>query len=365
MDRTLQGSVSCATFFIFVCMATMQLHIEMHDDVERIFIAFPYNADINNIVKQVTGIKWSQRKKQWHLPVDKTAVKLLAEKIKPHATLDISELQQQLLKRKQTSAAITKKENHLYHLLSNENKAALDAFIQTLQLKAYSKSTIKTYQNEFMQLLQLLKNKPVNELAPDDLKRYMVFAMKQQGINENTAHSRLNALKFYFEQVLRREKFFWEIPGPKKPQQLPKVLGEKELERMFGALKNLKHKALLFTGYSAGLRVSEAVKLKLSDIDSQRMQIRIANGKGKKDRYVGLSVLLLDVLRAYLKQQKPRPLNYLFEGDIPGQPYTARSAQMVFQQAKQKAGIRKEVSFHSLRHSFATHLLEKELISAT
>jgi len=128
---------------------------------------------------------------------------------------------------------------------------------------------------------------------------------------------------------------------------------------MFASITNIKHKALLFTAYSAGLRVSEVVALKMSDIDSQRMQIRIEHGKGKKDRYVGLSVLLLDVLRAYLKKSNPRPTKYLFEGDTQGQPYTSRSAQLVFQQAKRRAGIRKEVSFHVLRHSFATHLLEK------
>ena len=171
-------------------------------------------------------------------------------------------------------------------------------------------------------------------------------------------HSRINAMKFYFEKVLGREKFFWEIPRPKKRRQLPKVLNESELERMFRSITNLKHKALLFTAYSAGLRVSEVTELKLSDIDSKRMQIRIENAKGKKDRYIGLSVLLLDVLRAYLKQIDPRPKKYLFEGEKVGEPYTTRSAQLIFHQARAKAGIHKEVSFHALRHSFATHLLE-------
>jgi site-specific recombinase XerD len=187
----------------------------------------------------------------------------------------------------------------------------------------------------------------------------MVYAMEKEGIKENTAHSRLNALKFYFEQVLHKDNFFWEIPRPKKRMQLPKVLNEHELEKMFRAITNLKHKAILFTAYSGGLRVSEIVGLKQANIDSTRMQIHIENAKGKKDRYVGLSVLLLDVLRAYLLHVSPRPKKYLFEGDTPGQPYNSRSAQLIFQQAKTKAGIHKAVSFHSLRHSFATHLLEK------
>lgn len=128
---------------------------------------------------------------------------------------------------------------------------------------------------------------------------------------------------------------------------------------MFAALTNLKHKALLFTAYSAGLRVSEVVGLRLSDIDSGRMQIRIECAKGKKDRYVGLSILLLDVLRAYLLKVRPRPTTYLFEGERLSTPYSCRSAQLVFHQARAKGGIEKKISFHVLRHSFATHLLEK------
>lgn len=130
---------------------------------------------------------------------------------------------------------------------------------------------------------------------------HLAYALEKLRLKENTAHSRLNALKFYYEQVLKREKFFFEIPRPKKQDQLPKVLSEKEIGNLFNALTNLKHKAILFTAYSAGLRVSEVANLKISAIYSSRMQIFIEWAKGKKDRYVGLSILLLDVLRAYLK----------------------------------------------------------------
>jgi len=184
--------------------------------------------------------------------------------------------------------------------LSPENLEELRRFVELLKLKAYSPSTIRTYRNELLQLLQLLKSKCVNQLTADDLRRYFVYCFEKLRLTENTLHSRINAVKFYFEQVLRREKFYWDIPRPKKPFQLPRVLDERELERMFASVTNIKHKALLFTAYSAGLRVSEVVGLKLCDIDGKRMQIRIENAKGKKDRYVGLSLLLLDVLRAYL-----------------------------------------------------------------
>ena len=128
---------------------------------------------------------------------------------------------------------------------------------------------------------------------------------------------------------------------------------------MFAAVKNIKHKAILFTAYSAGLRVSETVNLRIRDIDSKRMQIFVQRAKGKKDRVVPLSMLVLDVLRQYIKIQQPQPKFYLFTAPNGTEAYSERSAQKIFQEAKKQAGIKKEVSFHSLRHSFATHLLEK------
>lgn len=208
-------------------------------------------------------------------------------------------------------------------------------------------------------LLKTLGHHEADKLTVADLKRYLVYCYEKLGLKENTLHSRINALKFYFEQVPGREKFFWEIPRPKKQHILPKVLGESELKKLFNALQNKKHKAVLFTAYSAGLRVSEVVHLELKHIDRSRMQLLIKNAKGKKDRYVMLSPLLPDILANYYKTNQPKPVKYLFEGPEPGTPYSSSSMQRIFQIARKNAGIKKEVSFHSLRHSFATHLLEK------
>lgn len=239
------------------------------------------------------------------------------------------------------------------------NSHILPAMRERLSLLAFSQSTIKTYINEMSQLLQTLNNIPADELKPEHLKRYLVYCYEKLKLTENTLHSRINAMKFYYEQVLGREKFFWEIPRPKKPLLLPKLLNETELAKLFNALSNKKHKAMLFTAYSSGLRVSEIVNLKIADIDSKRMQILVQRGKGKKDRYVNLSPVLLDILRKYIMEYKPRPLVYLFESEQTGTAYPARTIQQIFTNAKQKAGIRKEVGIHSLRHSFATHLLDK------
>jgi integrase/recombinase XerD len=342
-------------------MHTITLKLKEHRGEERIFAEFPFNKRINDTVRQITGVKWSKTHKGWHLPAEKKSVLALQEKINSIASLDTSVLKKQLEEKKNSALAALPPSTQkiMLHQLSADNQLALDIFIRTLQLKAYSNSTIKTYRNEFMQLLQLLKKKPVNTLTTEDIKRYMVFAMQHQGINENTAHSRLNALKFYFEQVLKREKFFWEIPRPKKPLLLPKLLNETELRKLFNALVNKKHKAMLFTTYSAGLRVSELVNLKITDIDSKRMQIFIHRAKGKKDRYVNLSPVLVDILRSYIKTYKPKPELYLFESDYSQTAYPTRTVQQIFSNAKQKAGISKMVGINSLRHSFATHLLDK------
>ena len=356
-------------------MESVTLKALFHRNRECIGIFFAKSILLEKIIRKQVGAKWSHTNKCWYIPLTETAFGLLVHDLKEKATVDNTLLKAYLEKKKkiqtilpeikqadqkQTSTIIIKPAVKNAALqLSNENLHALQDFIETLKLKSYSASTIKTYRNEFMQLLQLLKTKAVDALTVADLKRYMVFAMEEKGISENTAHSRLNALKFYFEQVLGREKFFWDIPRPKKPTLLPKLLNEEEIRKLFNALNNKKHKAMLFTAYSAGLRVSEIVHLKIADIDSKRMQIFIARAKGKKDRYVNLSPVLLDILRKYMKEYKPVPIKYLFESEQTMDAFPTRTVQQVFTNAKNKAGIKKEVGVHSLRHSFATHLLDK------
>ncbi len=355
-------------------MQTVTLKALLHRNQECIGIYFAKDKLLQAIIHKQPGVKWSQTNSCWYIPLSEKGYNLLIEDLKEKAIVNNALLQAYLQKKKKVEKTLPvqkyvedKKQPALTKpialsaawQLSDANTQALAKMIQLLQLKAYSPSTIKTYRNEFMQLLQLLKTKPVDDLQADDIKRYLVYAMEKEGISENTAHSRLNALKFYFEQVLGREHFFWEIPRPKKPALLPKLLNEEEIRHLFNALTNKKHKAMLFTAYSAGLRVSEIVNLKMADIDSKRMQLFIARGKGKKDRYVNLSPVLLDILRNYVKEYKPKPLVYLFESEQTMQAYPIRTVQQIFSNAKNKAGIKKEVGVHSLRHSFATHLLDK------
>jgi integrase/recombinase XerD len=235
------------------------------------------------------------------------------------------------------------------------NQPALVALIEMLQMKAYSESTLKTYRNEFAQLLYLLKANSVNELTADRLRGYFLYCINTLKLSENTLHSRINAVKFYFEQVLHRQKFFFDIPRPKKPSILPKVIHAKDIKQLFEVTANLKHNTMLKLCYGMGLRVSEIVNLKVTDIDSKSMQVLVQRAKGKKDRYVNLPESVLLQLREYFRQYRPK--KYLFEGQY-GEPYSTRSAQQVFKAALKKSRVNKDIGIHGLRHSFATHLLE-------
>jgi integrase/recombinase XerD len=340
-----------------------------HRNSECIGIYFANKIILSNAVRKIPGIKWSQSNKCWYLPLSKPNHTLITTALTGKATINNSQLKTYLQKKKQATAAIATtavpankqalKSTSPAFNLSTENFTALEKFMQQLHLKAYSPSTIKTYRNEFMQLLQLLKNKAVHTLTADDFKRYMVHIMQKEKLSENTAHSRLNAVKFYFEQVLKKEKFFWEIPRPKKQIQNPNFFNQDEITQILKQTNNIKHKTMLMLAYSTGMRVSEVVTLKIWQIDSKRMQIIVEQAKGKKDRMTPLSPVLLVMLREYFMAYKPVKTGYLFCGQQPSEPYSARSLQQVLQDAKKRAGILKPGGVHALRHSFATHLLDK------
>lgn len=295
-----------------------------------IFIRFDYDPNLIEKVKQLVGVKWSQSEKVWYV-ID-------------------NEYYRQLF------GLLTKSfKESVLEKIDPINQIAYQTFIETLQLKAYSKNTIQTYQNEFAQLLIILKNNYINDLSSLKLRSYFLYCINTLELSENTLHSRINAVKFYFEQVLKREKFFFDIPRPKKPSILPKTINTSDIKKIFDVTTNLKHNTMLKLCYGMGLRVSEIVNLKTSDIDSKNMQVLIEQSKGKKDRYVNLPETILEQLRTYYVEYKPQ--KYLFEGQY-GDKYSIRSAQKVFKEALKKAKINKVVGIHGLRHSFATHLLE-------
>ena len=194
------------------------------------------------------------------------------------------------------------------------------------------------------------------ELTEREIREYLHYLTHDKKLSHSYVNCAYSALKFFYTITLNREWDIRKLPRLKKESKLPIVLSPKEINAIFSVTSNLKHKAILMTIYSAGLRVSEAVHLKVSDIDSQRMQIRIRSGKGNKDRYCMLSQTALEILRRYWHAYQP--VNWLFPSASKDQPLSTRSIQRVFRQSLEQSGIHKAASVHSLRHSFSTHLLE-------
>ena len=194
-------------------------------------------------------------------------------------------------------------------------------------------------------------------MTQDDLKIYFAHCHTKLKLSESTIHSRLNAVKFYYESLIKGEKFYWEIPRPKKPLQMPTLFSKEDIEKIMNCTGNLKHKTMLLLAYSSGLRISEVIALKIVDIDSKRMVINILSAKGKKDRIVPLSKTTLKYLQQFFISYRPK--KYLFEGQKENEPYSSRSLQLILDRAKQICGVTKKGSIHALRHSYATHLLDK------
>lgn len=223
-----------------------------------------------------------------------------------------------------------------------------------MELRGYSQHTKKHYLNH-VRSLERFCNKPLDLISPDEIKLYLHHRIKK-GISYSNVNISCNAFKVMFNSVLKRNWSDDIIVRPKKHKKLPFVLSRDEILSIVDNVPNLKHQAILLTAYSSGLRISEVLHLSISDIDSKNMLIRVRCGKGGKDRFTVLGEENLNVLRHYWKLYKPQDL--LFPGMIKGKPVAARNIQHVFKTAKEKAGISKPVSVHSLRHSFATHLLE-------
>lgn len=236
-----------------------------------------------------------------------------------------------------------------------KNQHAFTRFLEHLKLKAYSPNTIRTYATEFGHLLKILKAYPVEELDQNRLKDYFLYCVKKEKVKENHLNSRINAIKFYFEQVLKRPKMFFDIPRPKKPKLLPKMLSKKDIKSLFDHTQNPKHLLMLQLCYGMGLRISEITNLKVEHINSQDRLVLISASKGKKDRYTNLPESVLMLLRNYYREYRPK--EYLFEGQY-GSQYSTRSVQAVFKTAMRKAKIHKTIGIHGLRHSYVTHLIE-------
>lgn len=224
-----------------------------------------------------------------------------------------------------------------------------------LEIKGFSHRTQDVYIAQVKRYAEYFMKSPA-DLGEKEIKEYLYYLITERKLSSSYINITYSALKFLYETTLKRQWDMKSIPRTKKAKRLPIVLSKEEVKRIISVTTNLKHKAILATTYAAGLRVSEVANLKITDIDSSNMQIRVSQGKGNKDRYTLLSEKNIELLREYYRIY--HPTSWLFPGIYNSDPLNIRTIQRVFEQSKQKAGIKKAVSVHSLRHSFATHLLE-------
>jgi integrase/recombinase XerD len=230
-----------------------------------------------------------------------------------------------------------------------------DQMIRDLQLRRYALPTQKAYLEAVTGLAKHFGIAP-DLLSDRQVQDYVLFLMLERKLRWNSVNAICSGLSFFYRHTLKRPEVVATMPSRRTPRQLPEILSTQELQALFAAVDDLQHRVLLMTVYGGGLRVSEVIKLRPCDIDSQRMMIRVECGKRAKDRYTLLSVRLLAELRAYWRVY--RPTAWLFPGRRPEKPFNDDKARTIFNRAKAKAGIRKKGSIHLLRHCFATHLLE-------
>jgi site-specific recombinase XerD len=227
--------------------------------------------------------------------------------------------------------------------------------IDDLKIRNYAPGTIGEYVRRVRQFACYFGKSP-DLLGPPHIRQYQVHLVNEEKASWTKFNQTVCALRFLYRTTLGKDWAITHIPFPKQPKKLPVVLSIKEVGKLLGAVTNLKYRSVLETMYGAGLRISEAVTLRIADIDSSRMVLRIVEGKGRKDRYVTLSPTLLGKLREYWRKYRPR--EFLFPGSSPDKPLSVSAVQRAVVRARKHAGIRKPVKSHTMRHSYATHLLE-------
>lgn len=315
----------------------------------RIKLIFGFLTELIKHIKTIPYHHWDSKNKWWTIPY--------SEQFEGELKSKIVELGLRWkFEEEEKSGVIPKVSPKLF----DTYKRCPEAYIHKLEERRYSASTRKVYVPLFEEFINHYHSSELESLGEKEIMEFSRYLAVERGVSSSLQNQAINAIKFYFEKVKGGERKYYHVDRPIREKTLPEVCSEEEIVAIFKSVANLKHKAILMTIYSAGLRISELTNLKIKDIDSKRMQIRVEQGKGKKDRYTLLSQKNLEVLRAYVSRESP--VEYLFEGqgssaDKPIK-YSKTSIENILRAAVAKTKIKKKVTPHTLRHSFATHLLE-------
>lgn len=315
-------------------------------------LQFYTNKVLESLVKELDSVKWSEEFNMYYIPNKKSNLDHIYGLFRGVAWID-SRYFFEHTRSKQLDESFNV-DWYRKRKRPDGYKLCPESYLQKLELKKYSNNTVRSYISAFEDFLNYYSDKDINQLNENDIREYIQLMVQEKRSN-SYINIAINSIKFYYEIVLGMPNRLYSIERPRGKKKLPSVLSKEDVKRMIENTNNLKHRCIISLLYSAGLRRSELLNLKLSDIDSSRMLIHVMDAKGNKDRYTLLSENTLIDLRSYYKQWKPS--DYLFESPLKGK-YSASSIGKIVVNAAIKAGIKKHVTAHTLRHSFATHLLE-------
>ncbi|MDO7135333.1 site-specific tyrosine recombinase/integron integrase [Algibacter lectus] len=322
---------------------------------EKQCIGLQFNADkvIQALIKELPNPKWSKEFNMVYIINNKSNINLIFEKFEGVAWVNCNYFfKDKKLNSDNKNTDVSWFRNRP---IKKNFRACPEVFLQKLELKKYSNSTVKNYVHSFEKFINYYKKRELFSINENDIRIYLKKLVHEDRSNSYINMS-INAIKFYYEMVLGMPNRFYSIERPRKESKLPKVLSKEEIIAIINLTNNIKHKCIISLLYSSGLRRNELLELKIKDIDSKRMVIRVEQAKGNKDRYTVLNKSVLEDLRKYFKIYKPE--TYLFESPISGNKYSSSSVLQIVVKSAKNAGIKQRVTPHMLRHSFATHLLE-------
>ena len=313
------------------------LYKDKKDGADYIRIEYAGNRDISQLLVRDADVEMADNGSAY-IPAAIFRLSDFYDRYSPHAYIDYSRV-------------------YVRHPKPKREYTLPEGYLELLERKRYSPSTIKTYRAYFSDFMEYHKGRNIDRLKVADINKYILYLVNEKKISVSQQNMRINAIKFYYEQVKGGQRqYYGGITRAKEYKSLPEVLSRNEVARILACLSNRKHRCMISLIYSAGLRRSELLNLTPKDIISERMLVRIM-GKGRKCRYSLLSEKLLKDLREYFKEYRPQ--KWLFEGETPGEPYSASALVKILKEAASHAGIKHRVHVHMLRHSFATHLLEQ------
>jgi integrase/recombinase XerD len=316
------------------------------------YASFPFNRNIYTLFSSLKNSTWDSFEKAWVIDEALFPLENLYAHFKDKAEFIFHEKSLKSVEYKKSQLRTI----HFLEPLDEHKKLAIQTFIRYLNSKRYSANTIKVYSDSLTTFLRYFSAKEIAAISNDDLIDFNNNYILKNNFSASFQNQVVNAVKLYFAAIQHKKMDVELIHRPRREKVLPNVLSKEEVKAILDAHVNIKHKMMLCLIYSCGMRCGELLALHPVHIDSKRNIILLKCAKGKKDRIVPLSPLILKMLREYYKIYKPKI--YLFEGALLGEPYSEKSLQSVLKQAIKKVGIAKPVTLHWLRHSYATHLLE-------